>query len=90
MKFLVTQKVCVPRVPRVPKLLKAFKYGAFEIGTQQAISWNTSSMAHKRCSKVGNTSRLNGPLLTGGFLASPGAGARVSSVTQTGQGGNND
>jgi hypothetical protein len=80
------QKNGVPRVPCVPKLLKALSFGAFNDGTQIALNWNTWSMAHKRCSGIGNNGEQNSPLLTGGLTALSGAGARIFRVTETGRG----
>jgi len=86
MPILIPQKTGVPRVPCVPKLLKAFNCVAFNGGTQIALNWNTWSMAHKRCSRIGNTGKQKCSLLTGGLTALPGAGARFFSVTETGRG----
>lgn len=86
MRILNPQTRGVPRVPCVPKLVKAFNFGAFNDGTQIALNRNTWSMAHKRCSKDGSTSKQHLPTLTGGLLASPGARTRVLLTAKTGRG----
>jgi hypothetical protein len=87
MQSLTTQKACVPRVPRVPKLLKVFKFGAYGAGTQKANSWNTSSLGHKRCSRLVSDDRQNLSIQADGTLALPGAAARVFTVACVGRGG---
>ena len=86
MQILNPQKNGVPRVPCVPKLVKSFNCVAFNAGTQIALNWNTWSMAHKKCSRIGNTGNQKSPLLTGGLTALPGAGVRVFSGIETGRG----
>jgi hypothetical protein len=86
MPILMPKKTGVPRVPCVPNLVKAFNCVAFNGGTQIALNWNTWSMAHKRCSRIGNTGKQKSLSLTGGLTALRGAGARVFSGTETGRG----
>jgi len=87
MRILNPQKRGVPRVPCVPKPAKAFNFAAFKGGTQIALNWNTWSMEHKRCSRIGNKGEQDYPLLSGGLTPLPGASARIFRSTETGRGG---
>ena len=84
------QKSGAPRVPCIPKLLKARNFLTFNGGIQRDPNWSTWTMAHKRCSRISYASRLNNLLFPAGFIASPGAGGRVFSDTQTGRRGNDE
>jgi hypothetical protein len=93
MQSLITQKACVPRVPCVPCVptyLKAFKFGAYEAGTQKSNSWNTLSMGRKRCSRLISANRQSLSLLADGTQALPGATTRVFPVACMGRGANDE